>query len=401
MDRDWAEHVRTRLALLRELDADTQVFGAARHEWTLAPPLTRAALDGFERKAGVTLPDDLRDFLLELGASGAGPYYGLAPLPDDLDAAALAQPFVGDADPGDDAIMKDPERHGGDLELADQGCGYRSVLALTGPHRGQVFADLREAHDGIRPEAPSFRAWYDAWLDRALVEWAQRALPELGDERSPELTAALTAVAPLVERAADPAAPRTTYDELYPTSHADRLETLLALRIVQARFDDATAVVERLTAVQTDEPAARASLWRARIAGAQGDALGQLDAADRGLAEAALWAATKTSLLRQREHALRELDRRAELIATTLERARHTREPFAYFDAAWLQLEDGDIEDAAATLMSIGGDDDEGPARASRALDTSEPLFVALEESDHADAGDALRAHLERLAAAS
>ncbi|MCE9576977.1 MAG: SMI1/KNR4 family protein [Deltaproteobacteria bacterium] len=401
MDRDWAEHVRTRLALLRALDEDSQLFGAARHEWTLAPPVTRGALESFERRSGVTLPDDLRGFLLELGASGAGPYYGLSPLPEDLEAAALAQPFIGDADPGDDTIMKDPERHGGDLELADHGCGYRSVLALTGPRRGQVFADLREAHDGIRPEAPSFRAWYDEWLDRALVEWAQRALPDLGDERSPELTAALTAVAPLIERAADPAGPRTPHDDLYPTSEADRLQALLALRIAQDRFDEALVLADRLPEVTTDEPTARRLLARARIAGAQGDALGQLEAADLGLADESLWFATRTALLRQREHALRELDRRPELLATTLERARHTREPFAYFDAAWLQLEDGDIENAAATLMSIGGDEAEGPARASLALDTAEPLFIALEDSEQADAGDALRAHLERLAAAS
>lgn len=401
MDRDWVEHVRKRLALLRALDEDSQLFGAARHEWTLAPPLPRATLDAFERRAGVTLPDDLRDFLLELGASGAGPYYGLCPLPDDLDAAALARPFIGDADPTDDTIMKDPTRHGGDLELADHGCGYRSVLALTGPRRGQVFADMREAHDGIHPEASSFRTWYDAWLDRALVEWAQRTLPDLGDERSPELTAALAAVAPLVERAADPAAPRATHDRLYPTSEADRAEVLLALRIVQGRFDEALAIADRLPTLGADEPAVRRLLARARIAGAQGDALGQLEAADLGLAEPGLWFATRTTLLHQREHALRELERRPELLATTLARAHHTREPFAYFDAAWLQLEDGDIENAAATLMSIGGDEAEGPARAALALDQAEPLFVALEDSPQADAGDALRAHLERLAAAS
>ena len=52
----------------------------------------------------------------------------------------------------------DPRRRGGYLPLADQGCGYASVLVLAGPRRGAVLADMREAHEGFLPEAPSLFA---------------------------------------------------------------------------------------------------------------------------------------------------------------------------------------------------------------------------------------------------
>lgn len=399
MDGVWARQVRTRVELLQRLDGELQVFGASTHEWQWAPPLTRETLDSFEHRAGVRLPDDLRGFLLELGSAGAGPYYGLAPLPDDLEAAKLREAFVGDAALDDESVRKDPSRMGGALVLAEHGCGYKSLLALNGPREGQVFSDSREASGGVVLEATSFRAWYDDWLDRALVEWAQRALPELAtsDVRPPEAEEALELVAPLLEAAAAPNAPRTPHEELYTTSESIHVSALLHLRIVQRRFDEARALVERLRGVPEADGEANGLLAQARIFGAEGLPEKRLAAANDGLATPSLWSSTRTSLLREKERALRSLDRHDELVATVLERARHTGERYAYFDAACVQLEGNDVEAAAATLMLAAGEEGDLPTRAQRAIELAEELFDVLDPSEEKD----LRAYLGRVAGAS
>src|SRR5262249_44739647 len=103
----------------------------------------------------------------------------LEELPDDEALAELEvdEPFVGDGQ--GESIARSPDLRGGYLRLADQGCGYASVLVLEGPRRGQVLADMREAHEGFVAEAPSFLAWFEGWLERALAEWAEHSLPTI------------------------------------------------------------------------------------------------------------------------------------------------------------------------------------------------------------------------------
>lgn len=336
--------LRNRLRELGEVDLDLVVFGAGRHEWRVDAPIPAARLDAFEAAHGIALPSELRAWL-EVVGPGAGPYYGLwgVPEPDEAAALCLAEPFVGDLD--DPTIATDPQRRGGYLPLADQGCGYASVLVLSGPRRGSVVADMREAHEGFLPEAPSLFVWLEHWLDRALAEWALHALPDLlcHDGELP-LAAAL---APLLERRAAP--DWQDPSGLYPTAEVQRVEALLLFYIQQRRLAEAEALLERLHAVDHRDADARRELARARIAGARGDDSGRLEAADRGL-ELCEWHDSETQLLRERETALLDLGRRDEAIATIQRRAAHTRHLHAFFDAAWLLVEDGEHERAAAVL---------------------------------------------------
>lgn len=77
MELDDEPCIVDKLAALRERPPDT--FGAERHHFELAPPTGEAAVRALERQLGVELPEELGLFLAVVGASGAGPYYGLLP----------------------------------------------------------------------------------------------------------------------------------------------------------------------------------------------------------------------------------------------------------------------------------------------------------------------------------
>jgi hypothetical protein len=303
-----------------------------------------------------------------VGASGAGPYYGLAPLPGPPEGPSpLAAPFQADARTPNEG------RHDGFLVLAEQGCGYRSVLPLDGPHRFEVMADMREAHEGFQPEAASFLAWYEEWLERALAEWAGRELPVLlagGERGSP----AIAAAAPILERLAGD--PRTPYDELYPTSRGDRLGALANLRIYQGRHDEALAMADQTAALGEEEPEARRQLMRARVFADQGRHAEALAAAEAGLAAPDLWFATRGALGEVREKQLMALGRRADAIAAKLARARDAAQRFSFYDVACLLFEDGDVDATARVLFEVA----ERGIDCDRALPVSERIAAAADE---------------------
>lgn len=51
--------------------------------------------------------------------------------------------------------------------LNQQGCGYSSLLVMTGPHAGTIWDDVRPADGGIVPTGLDFAQWYRRWLERA------------------------------------------------------------------------------------------------------------------------------------------------------------------------------------------------------------------------------------------
>jgi hypothetical protein len=91
------------------------------------------------------------------------------------DAGALATPFP--AEPGqvyqdwlsEVAPGDDDEPYTGTLALSIQGCGYLSLLVVSGPARGRV-ADNTDAPTGPDfTEDADFLAWYERWLDAVLA----------------------------------------------------------------------------------------------------------------------------------------------------------------------------------------------------------------------------------------
>lgn len=169
-----------------------------------------------EDQLRVELPGEYRSFLLEVGRGGVGPAYGLFPVrrtdgrwrwygdgADLTDLDTLAQPFPhvaafnpadGLAEPPDeedygseeafnaaeDAYWEKrreavfhPEHSIGLLYLCHLGCAQREALVVSGPARGQMWADLSASAEGFCPLTDiagtprGFAQWYRRWLDKA------------------------------------------------------------------------------------------------------------------------------------------------------------------------------------------------------------------------------------------
>ena len=181
---DWSD-VRERLTRLATAPSAVAVFGSASHGWELEPPLRAEDLAEAEAQFRIELPGEYRSFLLQAGRGGAGPAYGLFPVRrvdgrwqwkgdgadlTDLDTLNRPFPHVEAFNPTDgllsappdeadyesaeefnaaedayweqhDAIVYQPQHSIGLLYLCHLGCALREVLVISGPARGQMWAD--------------------------------------------------------------------------------------------------------------------------------------------------------------------------------------------------------------------------------------------------------------------
>jgi len=171
-----------RLDALRRADPEFTRFGSTGHRYALNPPLAESEVAAFEARYGVSLPEEYRTFILEIGDGGAGPFYGIFRLDrsdlsardgEDLLPGFLAAEFphtqawnvLGDGSPEADEEYFDPAHIHGSLNLSHQGCGYMVRLVLNGAQRGTLWEDGRSSDAGVVPFAPSFTTWYLEWLN--------------------------------------------------------------------------------------------------------------------------------------------------------------------------------------------------------------------------------------------
>jgi hypothetical protein len=156
----------------------------------LNPCLPEASIAEFEHKHRVRLPEEYREFLLQVGNGGPGPpFYGLAAMgdvADDLspheegfwrDFPRIADPFPFSHswcwERGDESHEGTKAQVGcGSIYLGNDGCGMYWHLIVTGPDRGRVWQLTGE---GIAPTMPkrNFLEWYEDWLDGVDNWWAQ------------------------------------------------------------------------------------------------------------------------------------------------------------------------------------------------------------------------------------
>src|SRR5690348_15289150 len=74
---DFVDTLKQRVADLGKLDVHRKVFGAGSHQYGFAKPYPEAELASFEKRIGITLPEDYRAFITQIGNGGAGPSYGV------------------------------------------------------------------------------------------------------------------------------------------------------------------------------------------------------------------------------------------------------------------------------------------------------------------------------------
>lgn len=202
--------VRIQQALARIRTAKSNTFGAAFHRFSVNEPLAEAEVVAFERKHGVVLPSDYRQFITEVGNGGAGPFCGIFPLgmmdasvgggakdwaerdgvigvvgePFTLesewnDIAAMPPDSLADSDEAEYELkMEEFEKQywhtslvNGAIPICHQGCALRVWLVMTGTQAGTLWEDRRSEYAGIRPvrlrdgTAATFGRWYEEWLD--------------------------------------------------------------------------------------------------------------------------------------------------------------------------------------------------------------------------------------------
>ena len=204
---DWSG-VRLRVTALAGDARAGELFGAGGHHFRLGAPLSGRELAEAEAQFGVRLPEQYRDFMRQVGAGGAGPFYGIFSLTkangswtwegdgaELTDVARLAEPFSRTgADPQAlDALLADrptgevltddeyrdayeawdkrrenllwnPDRTAGAICLCHEGCAYRYWLVVSGPERGTIWSDQRAADVDLEPTGSTFGRWYLDWL---------------------------------------------------------------------------------------------------------------------------------------------------------------------------------------------------------------------------------------------
>jgi hypothetical protein len=174
--------------------------------------IAEARVEAFERSHSICLPSEYRDFLIQIGNGGAGPFNGIFSLGTVDDNFAVrdwevndelvgdpAKPFRFDKSwndisnmPPDDLLVQNQQEYwrrmedfertywsselmNGAVPICHQGCALRIWLVVTGPESGRLWNDRRSEYVGICPllladgSRATFAAWYDEWLDQRLA----------------------------------------------------------------------------------------------------------------------------------------------------------------------------------------------------------------------------------------
>lgn len=213
---DQIRRIKRKLFDLEKLDPEGKLsFGANYHRYQIGHPLTEKDIQIFESSCGITLPEDYRQFLVNVGHgsgidshdAGAGPNYGLYSLQrirrgfsdDDETKMNLAAscPFLPNM--SDEEWLATVERYKEDrecyseekylspfpgmMEISSQGCSNVTLLILNGSYRGKVvYADEELNGPPIFVYDQNFIDWYERWLDETIAGWQFSGSLFPGDE---------------------------------------------------------------------------------------------------------------------------------------------------------------------------------------------------------------------------
>ena len=184
MNQQKLNLISENIKILGQLDAGLSIFGARSHHWKINPPIDKESLRKIESSLGYHLPSTYREYIIEIGNGGAGPYFGVRKLQPDLEGDRLERmrrEFI-----GIDEILRRVREVGIEIDedgyyeifdnllvdeflsgtwyLAPDGCGHSERLVLHGKEAGSVFSLGNEG--GIYSEKIDFLDWMLAWLNK-------------------------------------------------------------------------------------------------------------------------------------------------------------------------------------------------------------------------------------------
>ena len=169
------EELHSLLEKAKATDAALKQFGAQNHKYQWNPPASLKEIEEFEQETGISLPDGYRNFLLQAGNGGAGPFYGLFSLEQvkgwlSWQVEPGETPYLApgtDPDSLKDLGDRDHDWRRGCIPIESQGDTYFTYLLVAGPDRGRVVYIEYERSWIFFPREPDFLSWYIRWLREA------------------------------------------------------------------------------------------------------------------------------------------------------------------------------------------------------------------------------------------
>ena len=206
-------YIRERLTEIRDLDLKFSLFGSKVHRYELKPTISESDVADYEKQNSISIPEDYRQFVTEIGNGGAGPFCGISGLPAEWNLNNLSAPFsytkltrdgseldlIQQIEVLDESGENFDEQYeklslkywtdtnaNGALHICEYGCALRFFLALNGRERGNIWFDATADFNGFSPVSVSkatslssewchynqdtskrvnFAKWYEAWLN--------------------------------------------------------------------------------------------------------------------------------------------------------------------------------------------------------------------------------------------
>ncbi len=170
MNHDFPiQELRVQLQQAGIVDREFKLFGADKHKYCWNTTASSEEVEQFEQKTGVSLPDEYRNFLLQAGNGGAGPFYGLFSLEETEDCLTWdvepdKLPFLSPEHTGRDLDMDEENWKRGCIPIGSEGDTYFTCLMVAGPDRGRIVYIEYEGNWFFFPKEPDFLCWYQRWL---------------------------------------------------------------------------------------------------------------------------------------------------------------------------------------------------------------------------------------------
>lgn len=211
--------IKEKFELLKSKDKDLKIFGAGDdlffnvigHHYEWRPVLTEEQIQATEKKIGVRLPEEYREFLKVLGNGGPGPEWGIFELDNTYPSDDFLEKYPNmismDCDYADEYAIgikthhldKDPtymepvEPFGGYIKLADYGHGMCAYMVVGGDQQvGKIWfmfedGDVMKIAPAVkrvygtsstpamqkvegRDWQVTFLDWFENWLDDSLAQ---------------------------------------------------------------------------------------------------------------------------------------------------------------------------------------------------------------------------------------